>query len=133
MEKTAKEPRFPRGLEARLEVRFSSGRKLGRITAYFRHASDPYAPLKAFVETEDQRGSGSKTEMTLVSWLADDMPTGRYVLVGITGVYLGGKKDGEEVPLAGDPEASFVLTDRAGSVAPAARPDVPRVTGLGWA
>lgn len=69
--------------------------------------------------------------MTLVSWMADELPTGRYVLQGVTGVYLGGKKDGKEVLLAGSPQASFVLTDRKGGVE-TLKQDAPRVTGLGW-
>ena len=69
--------------------------------------------------------------MTLVSWLSDDLPTGRYVLAGIAGVYLGGKKDGEQELFAGAPSASFVLTDRKGDVAPS-KQDAPRVTGLDW-
>ena len=67
--------------------------------------------------------------MTLVSWLADELPMGRYVLAGITGVYLGGKRDGEEVLFGGAPSASFVLMGRAGNVA--APKLTPRVTGLG--
>lgn len=131
IEKTASEVSFPHGMEARLAVRFQSGRRIGRVQAFFRHEADPYARLLAFVETEDQRRSGSKTGMTLVSWLSDDLPTGRYVLAGIAGVYLGGKKHGEEFLFASSPSASFVLTDRKGNVA-APKQDAPRVTGLGW-
>ncbi len=122
---------FSHGYEARLRVSFSSGRKIGRLTAYFRHETYPYAGTVAFVEDYAQRTKGSKTSMTLVSWLSDDLPTGRYVLQEITGVCLGGKKDGEEVLLEGSPSASFVLTDRAGETA-APKGDAPRVTGLTW-
>ncbi len=56
---------------------------------------------------------------------------GRYVLTGITGVYLGGKKDGEEELFGGSAKTSFVLTDRVGKVA-TAKADAPRVMGLTW-
>lgn len=130
-ERAPDEPSFPHGMEARLKVSFSSGRRIGRLTAYFRHETDPYAGTVAFVEDHEQRVKGSKTGMTLVSWLSDDLPTGRYVLQGVAGVYLGGKKDGEEVLLEGSPSASFVLTDRTGKVA-TAKADAPRVMGLTW-
>jgi hypothetical protein len=134
VESALNEPSFPHGMEARLKVSFASGRRIGRITAYFRHETDPYARLLAFVETKDQRGLGSKTGMALVSWLSDDLPTGRYVLCGVAGVYLGGKRDGEEEFFAGVPGGAgygFVLTDRAGGVA-APKPNAPRITGLAW-
>ena len=56
VEERATEPSFPRGVEARPSVRFRSGRRIGRLTAYFRHENDPYARILAFVKTEDQRG-----------------------------------------------------------------------------
>ena len=130
-EPTSDEPAFVHGYEARLKVSFSSGRRIGRLTAYFRHETDPYVRPVTFVETQEQRAKGSKTGMTLVSWLADELPTDRYVLQGITGVYLAGKKDLEEELFGGSPKTSFVLTDRAGKVA-APKQDAPRVTGLAW-
>ena len=50
VEKTAAEPSFPHGMEARLKVHFSSGRRIGRLAAYFRQETDPYARVLAFVE-----------------------------------------------------------------------------------
>ena len=128
----ADEPRFTHGYEGRLTISFDSGRKIGRLSAFFVHESDPFARQLAFVEDYEQREKGSKTSITLVSWFSDDLPTGRYRLQGIQGTYLGGKQDGEEVMLAGTPALSFVLADRAGKVVKS-DPDAPRVRGVEWA